>query len=51
MADQAKDPICGMMVDMKKAAGTSQYKGKTYYFCAVGCKKKFDADPARYVKA
>ena len=51
MAEQAKDPICGMMVDTKKAAGSSQYKGKTYYFCAVGCKKRFDADPARYAKA
>jgi YHS domain-containing protein len=51
MADQAKDPICGMTVDTKRAAGASQYKGKTYYFCAAACKKKFDADPARYVKA
>lgn len=41
----AKDPICGMEVDKKKAAGTSEYIGKTYYFCAPGCKKTFDADP------
>ncbi|PKG31477.1 YHS domain-containing protein, partial [Methanoregula sp.] len=26
----------------------SEYNGKKYYFCAPGCKKKFDADPAKY---
>lgn len=43
-----KDPVCGMMVDQKKAAGKSEYKGKTYYFCAQICKTKFDKDPERY---
>lgn len=46
----AKDPICGMEVDEKKAAATSEYKGKTYYFCAVSCKKKFDQDPQKYAE-
>ncbi len=46
----AKDPICGMEVDEKGAKWISQYKGKTYYFCAPGCKKKFDQDPAKYAK-
>jgi YHS domain-containing protein len=45
----AKDPVCGMMVDEKKAAGQSEYQGKTYYFCAPGCKAKFDSNPATYV--
>ncbi|MFC1968978.1 YHS domain-containing protein [Chloroflexota bacterium] len=27
----AKDPVCGMDVDEKTAAATSEYKGKTYY--------------------
>ena len=39
-----KDVVCGMQVDPAKAAGTSQYNGKTYYFCAKGCKAKFDAN-------
>lgn len=38
----AKDPVCGMEVDEKKAKFTSTYKGKTYYFCAKACKEKFD---------
>lgn len=45
-----KDLVCGMQVDPKKAAGTSEYQGKTYYFCSAGCKKKFDANPVQYVK-
>ena len=46
----AKDPVCGMEVDEKKAAATSVYQGKTYYFCAVGCKRAFDKDPEKYLK-
>lgn len=46
----AKDPVCGMDVQESKAAATSEYKGKKYYFCAVGCKKAFDKDPEKYLK-
>jgi YHS domain-containing protein len=45
-----KDVVCGMQVDPAKAAGTSQYNGKTYYFCSKGCKTKFDTNPAQYAK-
>ncbi len=44
----ATDPICKMQVDPAKAAGSSTYKGQTYYFCAVSCKETFDRDPKRY---
>lgn len=47
----AKDPVCGMMVDEKKAAATRDYQGKTYYFCAQGCKIAFDKDPDKYLKS
>jgi Cu+-exporting ATPase len=43
-----RDVVCGMQVDPTKAAGTSEYGGKTYYFCGKGCKAKFDLDPGRY---
>lgn len=46
----AKDPVCGMTVDEKTAAGRSEYQGQTYYFCAQGCKTRFDANPEKYVK-
>ena len=44
-----KDVVCGMQVDPKKAAGQSEYQGKTYYFCAPACKKKFDANPQQFI--
>ena len=43
-----KDPVCGMDVDPKTAAGKSEYQGQTYYFCSAGCKKAFDKEPAKY---
>jgi len=45
----AVDPVCKMQVDEKKAAATSMYKGTTYYFCAPGCKKVFDAAPEKFL--
>lgn len=49
MADTVKDPVCGMNIDPKTAAGKSEYKGQTYYFCSPGCKKSFDKEPEKYV--
>ena len=46
----AIDPICKMEVDEKNAKWKSTYKGKDYYFCAPGCKKKFESDPEKYSK-
>ena len=46
----AKDLVCGMEVDEKTAPAKSEYMGKTYYFCAPGCKKAFDANPEKYIK-
>jgi Cu+-exporting ATPase len=45
-----RDVVCGMQVDPSKAAGSSEYKGKTYYFCSKGCQAKFDANPGQFVK-
>jgi Cu+-exporting ATPase len=38
-----------MQVDPNRAAGTSQYQGRTFYFCSTACKQKFDENPQRYV--
>lgn len=45
----AKDPVCGMEVDPKKAAGKSAYKGQDVYFCSLKCKERFDAGPEAFV--
>ncbi len=47
----AKDPVCGMDVESKPGTLQATHQGKTYYFCSAGCKKSFEADPARYAKA
>ncbi|MGD0954385.1 MAG: YHS domain-containing protein [Methanotrichaceae archaeon] len=46
----AIDPVCKMSVDEKTAKLKSTYKGKTYYFCAPGCKKAFEEAPEKYLK-
>jgi YHS domain-containing protein len=38
-----------MEVEEIKAAATSEYKGKKYYFCSVGCKRAFDKNPEKYL--
>ena len=43
-----RDPVCFMMIDEDHAVATSEYNGKTYYFCAVGCKEEFDREPEKY---
>lgn len=43
-----KDPICGMMIEQADAVATSEYKGKTYYFCSMDCKEEFDSAPEDY---
>jgi len=46
-----KDPVCGMEVDVARAAGSRELKGQTFYFCGAGCASKLDADPEQYAKA
>jgi Cu+-exporting ATPase len=49
-AVQAIDPICGMTVDPASAAGSTDYQGRTYYFCSEHCLHRFQADPQRYLQ-
>src|SRR4051812_44747371 len=47
----AVDPVCGMTVEPATAAGKSEYKGTTYYFCSKHCVSAFQSDPERYLSA
>jgi Cu+-exporting ATPase len=47
---QAIDPVCGMTVNPATAAASFVYNGKTYYFCAPGCRQRFEADPEKYLR-
>ena len=41
LATMAKDPICGMTVDVAAARHVLEKDGTKYYFCGAGCKEKF----------
>jgi Cu+-exporting ATPase len=47
---EAKDPVCGMNVDPATAKYRADYNSRPYVFCSAGCKAKFKADPARYLR-
>ncbi len=49
MAQQAKDPVCGMTVDTASAEHTN-HQGKEYFFCSAACKTKFEKNPQQYVR-
>jgi Cu+-exporting ATPase len=44
-----KDPVCGMEVDPATSHLSADHEGKTYWFCGPGCRKSFQADPAKYL--
>ena len=46
-SEKRTDPVCGMEVNPKEAAGRSTYRGAVYYFCSLACKKAFDANPTK----
>lgn len=39
---EAIDPICGMTVATANAKYTSEFEGRTIYFCCLRCKETFD---------
>ena len=43
------DPVCGMRVSPDRAAGTYEFEGVTYYFCARSCLARFQASPRAYL--
>ena len=38
----ARDPICGMNVDVTAPVAVRQRSGQTYYFCSLRCAERFD---------
>jgi P-type Cu+ transporter len=44
-----RDPVCGMDVNAHEAAGSFQYQGKWYYFCAEFCLQQFRSDPEKFL--
>ena len=48
---EQRDPICGMMVDIRTAKFSSDVDGQKFYFCCAPCKSTFDKDPKRHITA
>jgi len=45
----AIDPVCGMTVEIATAADRFEHEGVTYWFCASGCRRRFERDPAAFL--
>jgi len=45
---EAKDPVCGMPVNVATAKHKSEHGGNVVYFCCVACKQSFDKQPEKY---
>jgi YHS domain-containing protein len=46
--NQVKDPVCGVMVDPDTAPAHTTYESQEVSFCSHECRRKFEAEPARY---
>jgi xanthine dehydrogenase accessory factor len=46
---EAVDPVCGMTVAAEASSHPAEHNGVTYYFCCVGCRDSFVADPHAYL--
>ena len=47
--DSAKDPVCGMQVEIAHAPASVLLAGRRWYFCCDGCAGTFGANPDKYV--
>lgn len=43
------DPVCGMEVDPRDAAGSCTYQGRQYCFCNESCLERFQANPQGFL--
>ena len=46
--EKVRDPVCGMEKLKNEFKFTSEYKGKTYYFCSKQCQEIFKGQPRGY---
>lgn len=46
---EARDPVCGMLVEVATAKYRSEASGRLVCFCCRHCQETFDRDPERYL--
>ncbi len=49
VVEMALDPVCGMSVDKVSAPAEAEVDGRTYYFCANGCRDEFLEAPEKFL--
>ena len=49
VVEMALDPVCGMSVDKESAPAQAVVDGRTFYFCARGCRVEFLSSPERFL--
>jgi len=42
------DPVCGMRLSSDEVKARTEFDGKTYHFCSMGCKEQFQSHPEKY---
>lgn len=47
----AKDPVCGMQVEIEHAPAIAGFECHRYWFCSDHCQHRFVADPHRFLDA
>jgi protein SCO1/2 len=48
-ASPETDPVCGMPTRVTEQTPSLAYQGHAYHFCSLGCAKRFQSNPAKYV--
>lgn len=45
------DPVCAMVINPSRARAKASIGDRTYYFCSLNCRDRFNRDPDRYLAA
>ena len=43
-----QDPVCGMRLSPKTASYVKKHEGQEFYFCGLGCLKRFNINSKKY---
>jgi Cu+-exporting ATPase len=46
----ARDPMCGMEIEIEAASDSTHYGPHTYYFCSKDCYRKFQERPEYFAE-
>jgi len=43
-----KDPVCGVVFDVREATTVCRYRDRYHYFCSLQCRDTFEQAPRRF---